>query len=114
MEITLYKKGIEEKVTVIIDSGSPYTIIPTKFLTGFRFKPEDRFTDILIHGVIHKEECAEFAPVYLLGVKFDGADIPKTSVVGYDFHSEYGLLGHNVLSRFRLVIDWKTKQIKLE
>jgi hypothetical protein len=113
MKFTFYRDEIECTIKMFIDPCSPYTILPTKYIEVFGFEPEDEFTKIVIRGVVYKEECFEFAPVYRLGVKNGKLNFPKTSVAKYDFHPEYGLIGQNILSRLKLIVDWRERIIEI-
>ena len=113
LKISIVKEKLSVPVWVIIDTGSPYTIIPNEMLNKLGLGNEDIITKITIHGVVHKEECAVEAPAYLLQIRISEKSLEKTLVVGYDFGSRFGLLGHNALVNFQLFVDWRQKMVKL-
>ena len=113
VRISIVKDKVLVPVWGIIDTGSPYTIIPNNLLNKFGLGNEDIITKITIHGVIHKEECEVEAPAYLLGIRIAEKSLEKMLVVGYNFDPMFGLLGHNVLVNFQLFIDWREKRIEL-
>ena len=113
MRIFVAKEKVSVPVLVIIDTGSPYTIIPNDLLNKLGLGNEDVITKITIHGVVHKEECAVEAPAYLLEMRIGDKPLEKVLVVGYDFDPRFGLLGHNVLVNFQLFVDWREKRIEL-
>ena len=111
--IFVVKEKVSVPVWVIIDTGSPYTIIPNDLLNKLELEKEDIITNITIHGVVRKEECAVEAPAYLLEMRIGEKSLEKVLVVGYDFDPRFGLLGHNVLVNFQLFVDWGEKRIEL-
>ena len=113
LRISVIKEKVSVPVWVIIDTGSPYTIIPNDLLNKLGLGNEDIITNITIHGVVHKEECAVEAPAYLLKMRIGEKSLEKVLVVGYDFDPRFGLLGHNVLVNFQLFVDWREKMIEL-
>ncbi|MCK4736560.1 MAG: aspartyl protease family protein [Methanophagales archaeon] len=100
-------------VWAIIDTGSPYTIIPSNILNNLGLGNEDIITMITIRGVVPKEECTVEAPAYLLEIRIEESSLKDMLVVGYDFDTSFGLLGHNVLVNFQLFIDWSEKRTEL-
>lgn len=100
-------------VWAIIDTGSPYTIIPNALLNKLGLRTEDIITTITIHGVVRKEECAVEAPAYLLEMRVGERRLEKVLVLGYDFDPRFGLLGHNALVNFQLFVDWRERRIEL-
>lgn len=113
MRIFVVKEKVSVPVWVIIDTGSPYTIIPNELLNKLGLGNEDVITKITIHGVVHKEECAVEAPAYLLEMRIAEKSLEKVLIVGYVFDPRFGLLGHNVLVNFQLFVDWREKRIEL-
>ena len=69
LKISIVKEKLSVPVWVIIDTGSPYTIIPNEMLNKLGLGNEDIITKITIHGVVHTEECAVEAPAYLLQIR---------------------------------------------
>jgi len=49
----------------------------------------------------------------LLQIRIGEKSLEKTLVVGYDFGSGFGLLGHNALVNFQLFVDWRQKMVEL-
>lgn len=98
----------------IIDTGSPYTIVPTSVLKELGLAEEDIATVVAIRGIVHKEGCAEDAPAYPLDLEIGGQRFKDVLILSYDFGPELGIIGHNVLKNFRLEVDWKKKHILLE
>lgn len=113
VRIFVVKEKVSVPVWVIIDTGSPYTIIPNNILNKLGLGNGDIITNITIHGVVHKEECAVEAPAYLLEMRIGEKSLEKVLIVGYDFDPRFGLLGHNVLVNFQLFVDWREKRIEL-
>lgn len=114
MKIKVMKKGLHAWAWMIIDTGSPYTMVPTSILGELGLGEEDVITTVTIHGIVHKEECAEDAPAYLLDLELDGHEFKDVLLLVYDFGPELGLIGHNILKNFRLEVNWKEKHIQLE
>ncbi len=112
--IKVMGRGLFVHVWTIIDTGSPYTMVPTSTLEELRLSEEDVITTVTIHGIVHKEGCSEDAPAYLLDLEIGGRRFKDVMILSYDFGPELGLIGHNVLRNFRLEIDWKEKHILLE
>ncbi len=113
VRIFVVKEKVSVPVWVIIDTGSPYTIIPNNILNKLGLGNGDIITNITIHGVIRKEECAVEASAYLLEIRIGEKSLEKMLVVGYDFDPRLGLLGHNALVNFQLFVDWREKRIEL-
>ena len=81
VRVFIIKKEVSVPVWVIIDTGSPYTIIPNSILNKLGLGFEDAVTMITIHGVVHKEECVVEAPAYLLEMQI-GEKSLKEMLVG--------------------------------
>ena len=81
LKISIVKEKLSVPVWVIIDTGSPYTIIPNEMLNKLGLGNEDIITKIMIHGVVHKEECAVEAPVYLLQIRIGEKSLEKRSLL---------------------------------
>jgi predicted aspartyl protease len=113
VRVFVIKGDVMVPVWTIIDTGSPYTIIPNNILNNLGLETEDIITMITIRGVVHKEECTVEAPAYLLEIRIGGSLLKDMLVVGYDFDPRFGLLGHNVLINFQLFIDWSEKKTEL-
>ncbi|MCK4476565.1 MAG: aspartyl protease family protein [Methanophagales archaeon] len=113
VRVSVIKEDVSFPVWTIVDTGSPYTIIPNSILNKLGLGFEDAVTMITIHGVVHKEECVVEAPAYLLEMQIGEKSLKKMLVVGYDFDPRFGLLGHNALVNFQLFIDWHEKMIEL-
>lgn len=86
-------------VDCIIDTGSPYTIIPKSGLKALGFRKEDQFTHVTIHGIIHKEECSVDVPGYEIDIKIGRLKFQDSTIFCYQFMREYGLLGQNILKQ---------------
>ena len=81
LKISIVKEKLSVPVWVIIGTGSPYTIIPNEMLNKLGLGNEDIITKITIHGVVHKEECAVEAPVYLLQIRIGEKSLEKRSLL---------------------------------
>jgi len=100
-------------VRCVMDTCSPYTIIPTSVLKKLKLDTSDTITEVYLHGIIHKKECEAMAPAYMLDVEIDNHTLQDILVVGYDFNPNTGIVGHNVLSNFQLTVNWKQRTISL-
>ena len=114
LDIELTKNSKKLKVTCIIDTGSPYTLIPIDYLNNLNIDESDQFTKLTIHGVIHKEECSVEVPGYAIDLSIGDISFEKCTVFCYEFLQKYGLIGHNILSQCNLFIDWNKKKIIIE
>lgn len=114
VRIKVMKKGLHTWAWMIIDTGSPYTIVPTSIIGELGLGEEDVITTVTIHGIVHKEGCAEDAPAYLLDLEIEGRTLKDVLILAYNFGPEFGLVGHNILKGFRLGVNWKEKHIQLE
>ena len=54
IDIIIYRNNLVKKVKCIIDTGSPYTIIPDKFLKSFHLSEKDEFTTIEISSLLER------------------------------------------------------------
>lgn len=113
VEINLLKGETSIPLKAIIDTGSPYTFFSPDLVEQLPLSEEDKIGEIEIHGIVRKEGCSDIAPSYLVKAELAGR-VLSIALVVYDFHPELGIVGHNVLSSFKLEIDWKEKAIKLE
>ena len=113
-ELTLVKNNKDVKVNCIIDTGSPYTIIPQNAVDELIMSKEDQFTEVTIHGIIHKEECSVDVPGYEIDIVIGDTDFENSTIFCYQFMKNYGLLGQNILRQCKLIIDWEQNTIILE
>jgi hypothetical protein len=74
---------------------------------------DDIFTTVEIHGVVDKPECSIDVPGYEMGIRFGKFDFPAETVLKYKFRSNLGLIGHNLLSKWKVTIDWRTRTIEI-
>jgi len=109
-ELVLIKEGKKEKISCIIDTGSPYTLIPLYSINKPGIKEDEQFTQVTIHGVIHKEECSVDVPGYEIDLSIGDLSFPRSTVFCYEFLEKYGLIGHNLLIHCKLLVDWKHKK----
>ena len=114
ISIIIYRENIENNVKCILDSGSPYTILPDKFLKLFNLSEQYIFTTVEVHGIVDKEECSVDAPGYEMGIKIGKFNFPNETVLKYKFRGNLGLIGHNILSKLKVTIDWRKRTIEID
>ncbi len=111
--VRVSRRGVRATAECIIDTGSPYTILPKGILRHLALDDGDMVTTIEIHGIIDKKECAVVVPAFAVDLACGDLVLSPGTVLMYDFHDSLGLLGHNILSKGKLVIDWKARSIEL-
>ena len=114
VEIKINRNNKTSVIKTIIDTGSPYTILPNSALEPLGLGKNDAEMKVRITGIINKKECEVIAPAYTLDIFVDEFFLANMLILEYDFHKSIGLLGHNVLKRFQLLVNWKKKLIRLE
>ena len=98
----------------IIDTGSPHTIVPEDIVENLGVTPDDIVTHIEIRGIINKEECSRVVPGFRLSLLCAGLRPTKVLAFAYQMGDSHGLIGHNVLRKYRLVVDWRERDIRFE
>lgn len=98
--------GSEAHVTMFIDSGSDVTVLPATAIESLRLVPAD-YTGV---GGVGMQ--TELAPLYAVRMSLEDLEIENTLVAGWT--GTYGLLGRDLLNRWRVLLDGPAKRVRID
>jgi predicted aspartyl protease len=107
------KNGKSTIIELLIDSGAQHTLISKKILKDkLDLKAHDIIREISIQGIIPKEECIAYCPEFLIDIFINRQWLKQIRVVEFDFTSDHGILGRNILQFFNFELNFLKKTVK--